>query len=921
MSHSPSAFGILITVWKLTGLYTLIDMELLGLNIRFLSGSWPLQLGRFLEEEWSKIPLGILAGALLLGLERLTFNDAAFHSFVVKLWQNSSIKNDSGGFDHYHIELYTIATVLVLLAIKRWAPLIARVLNSWTEGVVSGLTATWGLSFFYNFCFEHLSLGRKLVGTIALGSAFSLLSAVFRFSAISRTSKKPTLPAAPRTEARPIVYEHLRYLEDDSPIENASQDLLSRSALVDSLARTILVLQAPVIALEGEYGDGKSSVLNLLRERLEGHAVVVSFKTWLPGSENTLVKDLFSDISAECRRAYYVPQLRSRLLHYAKTISGSISSLKGLSDVFPATSQREEIEEVRETLLRIPRRIVVLLDEMDRLQADELRILLKVVRGVTSFSNLCYVCAFSRAAIKKIYPKDSLESLEGYFEKFFPFSYALPKPEADFLLTVLKVRLEGVFDSLDWFDAQEDKKKFDKRLTDAWEDVLSKLVTNLRKTTLIVNDVSTAAAPISREVNSFDLVLIEALRRFFPEVYDQVRRNAGAFVETEATWSSRFASEEQFKLARKTLFADLIKNVQSDGDSKPAADLLWWMFPAFADQYGQGVASWQRKGLSRDSNQAEREKRIFHEDFFPIYFRYQAPESMYSETEMRKFILAMNESTSMEAQKDLFTRTLGLLPTGDRRRYSFLHRLLQSIGRLSDSAAETLAYAVAEHASEYVYDVLLPSVAEAGRGMLIVFEVAQRFARSSKVQEILEGSIARASADTFALRLLTFLVNPARNKILTDFSNVRADGLRKVFAQRMRERYVEGLDKVEPSLSKADRDAFVVWCQTSEEERQAEITFWRRFVGTSRKRFARMCDILFPQNSLWEGDPRPHIGQLFPLDELMRMDSELSNSETLEQFEVQAVRRMRKLVAGQFQHGVRPEDLVDTDEGSPQASG
>ena len=106
-----------------------------------------------------------------------------------------------------------------------------------------------------------------------------------------------------------------------------------------------------------------------------------------------------------------------------------------------------------------------------------------------------------------------------------------------------------------------------------------------------------------------------------------------------------------------------------------------------------------------------------------------------------------------------------------------------------------------------------------------MFTVAQRFAKTNKVQEILEKSIFSATDDTLALRLLTFSTETSRNKILTDHSNVRPDGLRHSFMQRMRKRYVDDFDALDTSLAQADRDAFVLWAQYSEEERSVEIEF------------------------------------------------------------------------------------------------
>jgi predicted KAP-like P-loop ATPase len=363
--------------------------------------------------------------------------------------------------------------------------------------VVSGLTVIWSLPFCFFVSVEHFSLSEKLIGALALSTLFSIFSVRFYLHGLSRRSENFFLPP-PSAQAKPSSRARLGQLDADSPIECGAEDLLNRAALVDSLAKTIMESQASVVALEGDYGDGKSSVLNLLRARLADHAIVVTFKTWLPRAEDSLVRDLFNDISAECRKSYYVPELRSRLLAYARTISGSISALKTLADVVPAISQREEIAEVSDSLRRVPRRIVVLLDDMDRLRADELRALLKVIRGATSFPNLSYVCAFSRSAINKIHSDEGLETLGDYYEKFFPVSHLLPKPEPTLLLKVLDAGLARVFDSPDWFETDKDRQTYQKQLKQLWEDVLFRILTNLRKVKLVINNVAVAARPVCR---------------------------------------------------------------------------------------------------------------------------------------------------------------------------------------------------------------------------------------------------------------------------------------------------------------------------------------------------------------------------------------------------------------------------------------
>ena len=138
----------------------------------------------------------------------------------------------------------------------------------------------------------------------------------------------------------------------DDPISDWSEDCIGRTAVVELIADHALRLRTPVVALLGGLGDGKSSVLNLLRVSTEGEAIVVSFNAWLPGSEATLAADLFKDIATECRKFVLVPQLRKRALAFARIVGGSASYLGGIKEFLPAQSQRDELEELRGTLSR-----------------------------------------------------------------------------------------------------------------------------------------------------------------------------------------------------------------------------------------------------------------------------------------------------------------------------------------------------------------------------------------------------------------------------------------------------------------------------------------------------------------------------------------------------------------------------------------
>ncbi len=549
----------------------------LTMGLKF--AGWRGRLSEFAKNEWPKAPLGAAIGVLCAIFEEAIRRDSVFQTRAANKWVSVLERLPFGGWTEYRSLLVVLLVILCVAVAPRLLRLAVRVVKSWMLGIVSGMSFLWAVSFFLGFGFGDRSLLRGSSVAIVLAVAFSAVCFALGYVASVKEPQPPHF-VLPVSKAGTSADDIWTGFDSDSPIEEWGQDRLNRSAFIESVAMTVVVSHAPVIAIQGPYGDGKSSVINLLDKTLRGNAVVVKFSSWLPGSEKTLAADIFNDIATDCRKRYYVPQLRRRLLAYAKTLSGSVSFLKNLPDLLPPPSQRKEIEDLRKVLARVPGRIVVLLDEMDRMQEEELRVLLKILRGVAVFPNLCYVCAFNRSAIEKALFEDEDRDSHEYCEKFFPVVFDVPKADSALLYEMFRSELTGVFGKSHWF-GKDGEKVFLARLKELWDDTAVKLCTNLRQVGLVLNDVRYAARPITGEVNPFDLVVLEMLRRFFPSVYEQVWRHQEYFTDSE-NWKSLLYSDDVVKREHKEFFTQLQTVLDRTRQPRVAADLLWWLFPSYA---------------------------------------------------------------------------------------------------------------------------------------------------------------------------------------------------------------------------------------------------------------------------------------------------------------------------------------------------
>lgn len=95
----------------------------------------------------------------------------------------------------------------------------------------------------------------------------------------------------------------------DRAILKSTEDELDRGSFAKQLKDSLSSWEneeSLVIALKGEWGEGKSSVLNLVKEQFEGdkqnrHPTIIEFNPWAYSNQGTLSLHFFDDISSELK--------------------------------------------------------------------------------------------------------------------------------------------------------------------------------------------------------------------------------------------------------------------------------------------------------------------------------------------------------------------------------------------------------------------------------------------------------------------------------------------------------------------------------------------------------------------------------------------------------------------------------------------
>lgn len=446
-----------------------------------------------------------------------------------------------------------------------------------------------------------------------------------------------------------------------------------------------------VVALYGDWGAGKSSVKNMTLSHMKdkkSKQIIIEFSPWEWAGQEIITKAFYDEISKSIGKQNTSEKYRKLARSFKKygdyldvgevILTSTSSSLPiivsviagigffnafltdtkvitlittGIVAVSPllkfvidkikkaagyldekAKDSEKNLDEIRNelkiALQGIETPILIVMDDLDRLSAFELRMIFQLIKANTEFPNVTFLLLFQKDIVEEKL-SDKSQSGKKYLEKIIQVPFNIPKAEVSKVHQVLFNSIEIILNS----DISVNNKFDNKRWGEVFNGGLNKYFKNLRDvyrfTSTLKFHFNLMKGVEVFEVNPVDLIVIECFRVFEPNMYHEIFVNKAAFTAFAITSSYDNGRE-------KSRLQDTIMNIIKDADNvdKEAVEkILKNIFPNI-----KSIISNSYYDYSHQDNWFA-DGRICHEKNFDQYFLLSLESVEITKSDLERFLI------------------------------------------------------------------------------------------------------------------------------------------------------------------------------------------------------------------------------------------------------------------------------------------
>ncbi|WP_165022053.1 P-loop NTPase fold protein [Dysgonomonas sp. ZJ279] len=484
---------------------------------------------------------------------------------------------------------------------------------------------------------------------------------------------------------------------DGYPINESGEEKFQRGPFAKRIAQTIYNYnndKSLVIGLYGEWGTGKSSVLNLIQSRINEidtnkDVIIIKFNPWRFSDDKSLLLSFFDTLAKTID--IEIKNKSEKIGEVIVKYAGLLAPLSGADDMAKtiglSLSQGESIEVLKQRLdnaiRETKKKILIVIDDIDRLDKEEIYTLLRLVKLNADFPNSIYLLSFDEemvaGAIGERFGEKGKKSGRNFLEKIVQVPLYLPKLIQADLITYSFEKITNTINSLNLKISTKDLEPF----PFYFEDCIIPRITTPRLIIEYINLIGFSLPLLNKEVNISDLLLIESVKIFYPNYYQFIKGNVSYFLKLYNPQNGHHGEDKKFlKNKLEELAAEL-----SIEEKKAILTLLKYLFPYLESLYANNDNS----SMYRDW---VKNKRICTGEYHERYFVYTVLKGDLSDAEFHNYIDGILDMEESICNKE----TYRLIENSSKS--AFLNRLNVHFEDFSDITVNKICTAICSFGSK-----------------------------------------------------------------------------------------------------------------------------------------------------------------------------------------------------------------------------
>jgi len=388
--------------------------------------------------------------------------------------------------------------------------------------------------------------------------------------------------------------ESIGGLLEDLPLNNSNEDGLGGLLKISSekilkIIRENKFKNSYTVGLNGEWGDGKTSVFNIVKKDLSKEdVIVIDFNPWMGFDKKVLIRDFFNSLSEGLGS-----DLSSEISKYVDEIlnngeeSGIINFIKSL--VKKDESIHSIYIHINEKIRLLNKKIVVFVDDVDRLDRDEIFELLKLIRNTANFNNIFFIVAYDRSYVNDSIKHQSSETTVKYLDKIINVEINLPYFDKfllkDYFLEQLDVVVpQDLKYKIDYFKKTYEKDPLIYDLGVEENDLFVYWLSNFREIKKIINSINVNYSHMYNNINFHDVTHLEILKLKHPYLYRLLFAKNKEIFNIHSTVNCYYFSLIDEVRARDIRIENFLERNKETGKSEEMAPTV---FEFYVDEYCQ----------------------------------------------------------------------------------------------------------------------------------------------------------------------------------------------------------------------------------------------------------------------------------------------------------------------------------------------